>query len=112
MSADASQQLRLRLHHGCLLARSFLQHGFSSVIDDIVMGRRMEDLIEEMTGQRFYFVMLTPSLGAAIDRERVVALASMSSGIGWMTRCAIIHATLVFGWTRRTKPQRKQWMPS
>jgi chloramphenicol 3-O-phosphotransferase len=70
MSAEASLQLRLRLQQGCLLARSFLETGFSAVFDDIIMGARLDELLLDMTGQAFYFVMLTPSLEAVIERER------------------------------------------
>ena len=69
MSPEAATQLRLRLHNGCLLARSFAEAGFSAVFDDIIMGSRLDDLLAEMRGERFYFVMLMPSLDAVIERE-------------------------------------------
>ncbi len=34
--------------------------GFSAVIDDIVIGDRLDHLLEQLTGRRFMFVMLTP----------------------------------------------------
>lgn len=70
MSVEAERQLRLRLHHACLLARSFAGAGFTAVVDDIVIGTRVDDLLAELAGERFIFVMLTPRLEVVRDRER------------------------------------------
>ena len=70
MSAEAARQLRLRLRHACLLARSFVEAGFSAVVDDIVIGRRVDDLLEELCGHRFIFVMLAPRPEVIEHRER------------------------------------------
>lgn len=69
MSAEAERQLRLRLHHACLLARSFVGAGFTAVVDDIVVGTRLDDLLAELAGRRFIFVMLTPRLEVVRQRE-------------------------------------------
>ena len=69
MSAEALRQLRLRLHHACLLARSFVAAGFCAVIDDLIMGARLDDLLAELAGERFLFVMLTPRLDVVRQRE-------------------------------------------
>jgi Mrp family chromosome partitioning ATPase len=60
ISPEAERQLRLRLRNACLLARSFLEHGFSAVVDDIVAGRRVDHLFEDLDGVPFGFVMLLP----------------------------------------------------
>lgn len=70
MSPEAERQLRLRLHNACLLARSFVTAGFSAVVDDIVIGARLDHLLEEFTGQSFLFIMLTPRLEVVRERER------------------------------------------
>jgi cytidylate kinase len=70
MSNEAGRQLRLRLHNACLLAWSFRAAGFAAVVDDIVIGDRVQHLLEEMAGERFFFAMLTPRLEAVIERER------------------------------------------
>ena len=71
MSPEAASQLRLRLRNACLLGRSFVEAGFSAVVDDIVIGARLDDLLEEeLRGQRFIFVMLTPRLEVVRERER------------------------------------------
>jgi predicted kinase len=70
MSADAERQLRLRLTHACLLGQSFVAAGITAVVDDIVIGSRLDDLLEDLAGQRFVFVMLTPRLDVVRERER------------------------------------------
>jgi predicted kinase len=70
ISPEAAAQLRLRLRNSCQLARSFVAAGFSAVVDDIVIGERIEQLLEEMAGQRFVFVMLTPRSEVVRVRER------------------------------------------
>jgi adenylylsulfate kinase-like enzyme len=70
MSVEAARQLRLRLHNACLLARSFVEAGFTALVDDIVIGARLDDLLAELAGQRFLFVMLAPRLEVVRERER------------------------------------------
>ncbi|HEX2038030.1 MAG TPA: NUDIX domain-containing protein [Chloroflexota bacterium] len=70
MSAEAARQLRLRLRHVCLLGRSFVEAGFTAVLDDIVIGLRLDHLLEELRGWRFIFVMLTPRLDVVRLREQ------------------------------------------
>jgi predicted kinase len=69
MSGDAERQLRLRLQNACLLGRSFVAAGISAVIDDIVIGTRLDELLEMLAGERFVFVMLTPRLEVIRARE-------------------------------------------
>jgi hypothetical protein len=70
MSGDAERQLELRLHHACLLGRSFVAAGITAVIDDIVIGTRVDQLLEMLAGARFVFVMLTPRLEVVRQREQ------------------------------------------
>jgi predicted kinase len=72
ISDEAERQLRLRLHNACILARSFAQHGFTAVIDDIVIGQRLEQAIEELAGTSFGFVMLLPDFEHVRDRWRAM----------------------------------------
>ncbi len=67
---EAVRQLRLRLHNTCLLGRSFLDAGFTAVLDDIVVGRRIEELRRDLAGVGFMFVMLVPDIATVRDRER------------------------------------------
>jgi predicted kinase len=72
IGGEAERQLRLRLRNACLLARSFLEHGFTAVIDDIVSGRRLEQVIEDLDGVPFGFVMLLPDLEHVKARWRAM----------------------------------------
>jgi hypothetical protein len=65
---DAERQLRLRLHNACLLARSFIAHGFNAIVDDIVAGPRFDHVVEDLDGSSFGFVMLTPDFASVKAR--------------------------------------------
>jgi len=54
----------------CLLGRSFFDAGFTAVLDDIIVGSRLDHAREELADVPFMFVMLTPSLEAVRHRER------------------------------------------
>jgi predicted kinase len=69
MSGEAERQLHLRLKHACMLGLSFVDAGFTAVVDDIVIGSRVEHLLAELAGRRFVFVMLTPRLDVVRQRE-------------------------------------------
>jgi len=73
-SEEAARQLRLRLHNACLLARSFVDAGFTAVVDDILIGSRVDDLLEDLEGVPLSFVMLTPDY--ALVRQRWLAINS------------------------------------
>jgi len=72
ITAEAERQLRLRLHNACLLARSFAEHGFAALIDDIVIGQRLEQAIQEFRGTSFGFVMLLPDFELVRERWRSI----------------------------------------
>lgn len=57
---EAARQLRLRLKNACLLARSFLDAGFNTVLDDIIIGDRYAHLQEDLAGTPFTLVVLAP----------------------------------------------------
>jgi chloramphenicol 3-O-phosphotransferase len=67
---EAGKQLRLRLHHACLLATSFASQGFTAVVDDIIIGKRLDDMLEELDGAPFRFVMLLPDKETVRQREQ------------------------------------------
>lgn len=66
---EALRQLRLRLHNACLLAISFRESGFTAVIDDIIIGERLDHLRENLAGVPFRLVMLAPAVDVVIARE-------------------------------------------
>jgi chloramphenicol 3-O-phosphotransferase len=69
---EAERQLRLRLRNACLLARSFLEAGFTAVVDDIVAGERLEHVCEDLAGTPFDFVMLLPDFEHVKERWRAM----------------------------------------
>lgn len=69
-SPEAAAQLRLRLRNACLLARSFRDAGYTAIIDDIVAGPRVENMIEDLAGVPFGFVMLLPDFDLVQQRWR------------------------------------------
>jgi hypothetical protein len=69
---EAERQLRLRLRNACLLARSFRDYGFTAVVDDIVAGSRLDDVIEDLDGVPFDFVMLLPRFEVMKARWRAM----------------------------------------
>ncbi|MHB8377767.1 MAG: AAA family ATPase [Dehalococcoidia bacterium] len=70
VEGEAGEQLRLRLHHACVLGRSFFAAGFTAVVDDIVIGERLDQLRTELADVPWMFVMLTPEKDVVRARER------------------------------------------
>ncbi|MDP9237082.1 MAG: zeta toxin family protein [Chloroflexota bacterium] len=70
VTGDAGMQLRLRLRNACILARSFYEHGFTAVIDDIIFGDRFVELLDEVGDLPLHVVMLVPDLATVRAHER------------------------------------------
>jgi chloramphenicol 3-O-phosphotransferase len=68
-SEEAGRQLRLRLRNMCLLGKSFYDHGFTVVLDDIIIGDRWQHLQEELEGYPFTLVVLAPRTEVVEDRD-------------------------------------------
>jgi predicted ATPase len=68
-SGEAGRQLRLRYRNAALLARSFYEHGFTAVIDDVALGERIEDYRAELEGVPSYLVVLAPRLEIVAQRD-------------------------------------------
>lgn len=68
ISAEAQQQLDLRLRNACLLARSFTDDGFTTIIDDIVIGDAVDSLPDLLGDDDFHFVMLLPEFAHVQQR--------------------------------------------
>jgi chloramphenicol 3-O-phosphotransferase len=66
---EAGRQLRLRVRNMCTLGRSFYDAGFAAVLDDIIIGTGLDDVLEDLGDRPFYFVMLRPSLDVVRARE-------------------------------------------
>src|SRR6266545_2031221 len=66
---EAMRQLRLRAHDAAILAMSFFYAGFTPIIDDIVIGSRLDDFLSELSGRPVSFVMLLPRKEIARTRD-------------------------------------------
>jgi len=83
MTPEAARQLRLRLRNACLLARSFAAAGFTAVVDEIVAGARLDELIEDLAGLPFAFVMLVPAFEVVHRRWQAIG-SPFADVFGWI----------------------------
>lgn len=67
---EAWEQLRLRSRNIAMVADSFLEAGFWPVIDDVVVGLRLNDVLEDIESRPIYFVLLLPRLEVVEQRDR------------------------------------------
>ena len=67
--AEAQRQLRLRTKNVCLLADSYRDAGFTPVIDDVVIGARLQDFLADLRSRPVRFVLLTPSIEVVEQRD-------------------------------------------
>jgi predicted kinase len=67
---EAIRQLSLRARNVCLLADSYFEAGFTVVIDDIVVGSRLEEFRGLIRGRPLLFVLLAPPAVAVQERNR------------------------------------------
>jgi len=72
LSAEAIDQLRLRLRQAALLAISFADAGINAVVDDIVAGTRFDECVRDLNGHPFSFVMLLRDLDAIKEEWRAM----------------------------------------
>lgn len=67
---EAMRQLRLRGRNVALLADSFFEGGFTPVVDDVVIGRRLAHLRSDLRSRPLLFVLLVPRLEVVRARNR------------------------------------------
>jgi hypothetical protein len=66
---EAMRQLRLRTKNCCLLADSFFEAGFTPVIDDVIIGLRLDDFLAGLRSRPIRFVLLTPRAEIVQQRD-------------------------------------------
>ena len=81
-SGAAAQQLRLRIKNMCLLGRSFLEAGFTVVLDDIISGSSWQHLQQELYGIPFFLVVLAPRV-EVVTQQRDLNRAKPPQGRAW-----------------------------
>jgi adenylylsulfate kinase-like enzyme len=69
LSEETTRQLRLRLHNSFLLARSYRDAGFTTVVGDIIVGDRWDHVRDDLAGEPFYLVVLAPDVETVIARD-------------------------------------------
>jgi adenylate kinase family enzyme len=69
-AAEADRQLRLRTRNVCLLADSYHDAGFTPVIDDVVIGARLQDFLRAVKARPVRLVLLAPSIDVVQARPR------------------------------------------
>jgi hypothetical protein len=67
---EAMRQLRLRTKNVCLLADSYREAGFTPVIDDVIIGVRLENFLADLGVRPVRFILLTPRIGVVETRDR------------------------------------------
>jgi broad-specificity NMP kinase len=66
---EAMRQFDLRRRNVSMLADSFFDAGFTPVIDDIVIGSRIDEYVSGLQGRPLLFVMLVPRPDVVRKRE-------------------------------------------
>lgn len=67
---EAERQLRLRTRNVCLLADSYRDAGFTPVIDDVVIGERLRDFLDDLASRPVWLVTLAPEIDVVERRDR------------------------------------------
>jgi hypothetical protein len=52
-----------------MLADSFFEAGFTPIIDDMVIGKRLDDFLLDLRNRPVMFVLLTPSVSVVDQRD-------------------------------------------
>jgi len=66
---EATLQLRQRGRRTALLADSYVGSGFTVVIDEVVIGTRVEELLDDLVTRPVRLVMLVPDLAVVAARD-------------------------------------------
>jgi chloramphenicol 3-O-phosphotransferase len=66
---EGQRQLRLRCRNACLLAGSFLDAGFTPVVDDVIIGGRLQHFRDDLRERPLMFVLLTPNADIVNERD-------------------------------------------
>ncbi|HLG62867.1 MAG TPA: zeta toxin family protein [Ktedonosporobacter sp.] len=79
---EAERQYLLRLKHMCLLGISFVEAGFTVVLDDIVLGGSWPYVQEQLRGAPFSLVVLAPRV-EVVAQQRDLSRAKRPLGAAW-----------------------------
>lgn len=59
---EAHRQLRQRGKHAALLADAYIAAGFTTVLDDVIIGARLSEMLSDLRTRPVCFVLLAPRL--------------------------------------------------
>lgn len=82
LTGEEAQQYRLRLKHMCLLGRSFLEAGFTVVLDDIITGEDWPDIQTYLQGLPYSLIVLAPRV-EVVAQIRDKSRAKRPLGEAW-----------------------------
>ena len=68
-SADAEAQLRLRHRLTASVADGYAEAGFTAVVQDVLLGSHVDELLDAVRTRPRYLVVLAPSVEAVAARE-------------------------------------------
>jgi len=68
-SGEALRQISLRYKHAAMLARSFYESGFTAIIDDVALGKLLEEYRGHLAGVPSYLVVLAPRVDVVRTRD-------------------------------------------
>lgn len=68
-SAEALAQLELRWHLSALVADQYARHGWTAVVQDIVLGEALPAYVHRVRTRPLYAVVLAPEPGVVRERE-------------------------------------------
>ncbi|UHA76046.1 AAA family ATPase [Paenibacillus sp. 481] len=77
---DEMEQLRLRYRQAAQVADTYVQAGFTVVVQDVVIGPMLNEFISLVQSRPFYVVVLNPSSEAVTERE---ATRSKTGYVAW-----------------------------
>ncbi|MEO3753715.1 AAA family ATPase [Streptomyces sp. B6B3] len=80
-TAEARAQLELRHHLSALVADEYAHHGWTAVVQDIVLGADLSRYVTRVRTRPLYVVVLAPS--AAAVRSREARRPKTGYGAGW-----------------------------
>ncbi len=69
-SPEALEQLRLRYRIALSVAEHYHAAGFTTVLQDIIIGPMLDEFVAMVSRRPFSLIVLTPSPSAVSDRER------------------------------------------
>jgi cytidylate kinase len=104
VSDDALRQLSLRYELAALVADRYARDGFVAVLQDVIIGSALQEVVDRLEARPRYVVVLTPSAEAVAAREAARAKAGYGAESHTIDQ---LDAAL-----RRETPQIGLWLDS